>query len=109
MDHLRLTRHAEMRMRQRSFRNDDFWWALSVATCMADNVFLVRDKDIAWETEASPREIQQLERLRGTVWVVVDGKVITAYRSNRKPSRAGGRKRWRPAKDRRGRCSWRRA
>ncbi len=67
MHDLRLTHHAETRMRQRGFRNVDVSLVLSVATRVADDAFFLSDKDAAREIERRRRGIQrQLERLRGT-------------------------------------------
>jgi len=93
MHDLPLTRHAEARMRQRGFRDDDIGLVLSVATQVADDAFLLTAKDAAREIARRRREIQHLERLRGTKLIVEDGEVVTLYHSDGKPSRAAGRKR----------------
>lgn len=93
MPDLRLTQHAESRMRQRGFRNADVSLVLSVATRVADDAFLLSDKDAAREIERRRHEIQQLERLRGVRLVLEGETVITVYHSDRKPTRAGLRKR----------------
>lgn len=91
MNDLCLTHHAETRMRQRGFRNADIGLVLSVATRVAEDAFFLSDKDAAREIERRRREIQQLERLRGTKLIVEDENVITLYHSDRKPSRGTGR------------------
>jgi len=97
MHDLPLTRHAEARMRQRGFRNADIGLVLSAATRVADDAFLLTDKDAAREIARRRREIQHLERLRGTKIIVEGGEVITLYHFDGKPSRATTRKRRRSA------------
>lgn len=93
----RFTHHAEVRMRQRGFRNADVGLVLRIATRVADDAFFVSDKDAAREIELRRREIQQLERLRGTKLIVEGGSVITLYHSDRKPPRRTCRKNRRSA------------
>ena len=88
MHEIRFTHHAETRMRQRGFRNADVNLVLSVATRVAEDAFFLSDKDAAREIERRKREIQQLERLRGTKLIVEGSNLITLYQSNRKPARA---------------------
>lgn len=97
MNDLCLTRHAETRMRQRGFRNADVGFVLRVATRVADDAFFLSHKDAAREIERRRREIQQLERLRGTKLIVEGENVITLYHSDRKRSRQANRKRTRSA------------
>lgn len=90
---VRVTHHAEARMRQRGFRNADIGLVLSVATRVADDAFFLSDKDAAREIERRRREIQQLERLRGTKVIVEGESLVTIYHHNRKAAFADGRKR----------------
>jgi hypothetical protein len=60
---------------------------------MDDDAFLLSDKDAAREIERRRHEIQRLERLRGIKLVLEGENVITIYHSDRKPTRAGRRKR----------------
>jgi hypothetical protein len=90
---LRLTDHAETRMRQRGFRKADVDLVLRVATRVADDAFFLTDKDAAREIERRRREIQQLERLRGSKLVVEGGALVTLYHTDPKPTRSGGRMR----------------
>jgi len=92
MHDLRFTRHAEIRMRQRGFRDTDIGLVLSVATRVAEDAFFLSNKDAAREIERRRREIQQLERLRGTKLIVEGENVITLYHSDRKQSRGANRK-----------------
>lgn len=92
MHEVRFTQHAEARMRQRGFRNADIGFVLTVATRVAEDAFYLSDKDAAREIEQRRREIQQLERLRGTKVVVVGESLITVYQSKGKALPKGGRK-----------------
>lgn len=80
-------------MRQRGFRNADIGLVLSVATRVADDAFFLSDKDAAREIERRRREIQQLERLRGTKVIVEGESLITIYQSSGKASSGDGRRR----------------
>jgi hypothetical protein len=91
LDH-RLTHHAEVRMRQRGFRKPDVDLVLSVATRVADDTFFLTDQDAAREIQRRKREIQQLERLRGSKIIVEADAVITLYHAAPKLHRASGRK-----------------
>lgn len=92
MPDVRFTRHAEVRMRQRGFRNADIGLVLSVATRVADDAFFLSDKDAAREIERRRREIQQLERLRGTKVIVEGESLVTIYHNSGKAASAQGRK-----------------
>lgn len=92
MNDLYLTQHAETRMRQRGFRNADIGLVLNVAKRVAEDAFFLSKRDATREIERRRREIQQLERLRGTKIIVEGNNVITLYHSDRKPSRAANRK-----------------
>jgi len=89
------THHAEARMRQRGFRNADIGLVLSVATRVADDAFFLSDKDATREIERRRREIQQLERLRGTKVIVEGESLVTIYHYNGKGHSADGRNRGR--------------
>ena len=86
------THHAEARMRQRGFRNADIGLVLSVATRVADDAFFLSDKDATREIERRRREIQQLERLRGTKVIVEGESLVTIYHNSGKAASAQGRK-----------------
>lgn len=90
---LHFTDHAEARMRQRGFRKADIYLVLRVATRVADDAFFLTDKDAAREIERRRREIQQLERLRGSKLIVEDGALVTLYHADPKATRSGGRMR----------------
>ena len=76
---IHLTNHAQVRMRQRGFRNSDVELALRVATQIADDAFFLSDQDAAREIERRKHEIQQLERLRGSKMIIEGNVLITVY------------------------------
>lgn len=82
-DH-KLTRHAEMRMRQRGLRDDDLRLLLKTASQVSPDAYMLTERDAACEIAIRKREIQSLERLKGCKVVVEDGTIITCYRAHRK-------------------------
>ena len=82
-DH-KLTRHAEMRMRQRGLRDDDLRLLLKAASQVSPDAYMLTERDAAREITRRKREIQSLERLKGCKVVVEDGIIITCYRAHRK-------------------------
>lgn len=95
MSELLITRHAEARMRQRGFRDADISMVLTTATQVAGDAYFLSDQDVDREVRQRKREIQQLERLRGTRAVIVGGSLITVYQLNRKAAQASRGKPWR--------------
>jgi hypothetical protein len=89
---LRLTHHAEVRMRQRGFRKADVELVFSVATRIADDAFFLTDEDAAREIVQRKREIQQLERLRGSKIIVEGDALVTLYHAAVTLRRSGGMK-----------------
>lgn len=96
MPDVHFTRHAEVRMRQRGFRNADIVLALSVATQVADDAFLLTDQDTAREIERRKREIQQLERLRGSKIIIEGDALVTLYHAATMSRRSGNMNSRRP-------------
>lgn len=90
---LQLTRHGVARMRQRGFRKADLDLVLGAATRVADDAFLLTDQDAAREIAKRKREIQQLERLRGSRVIVEGDMLITLYHAGGSPRRSSARKR----------------
>lgn len=81
MTEFALTRHAEVRTRQRGLRDADIVLLMDAATPLAGKAWLMTAADAAREIARRKREIQQIERLRG-VKIVIDGDVVvTAYHS----------------------------
>lgn len=86
MSELQLTHHAKARIRQRGYREDDVDLVFRVGTRVADDAFLLTDKDAARAIQKLKHEIQQLERLRGSKVIVEGETLITVYRvTQRRP------------------------
>ena len=79
MTELHITHHAQARMRQRGFREVDLDLILSVATAIADDAFLLTEQDAARAIRDRKREIQQIERLRGSKVIIEGNTLITLY------------------------------
>lgn len=94
MTELSLTRHAETRMRQRGYKDEDVDLVFRVGTRVADDAFLLTDKDAARAIRKRKQEIQQLERLRGSQVIVEGETLITLYHTTIRPRRRN-RKSWR--------------
>ena len=89
---IRFTHHAEVRMRQRGFRKADVELVLGVATQVSGEAFFLTDHDASREIERRRREIQQLERLRGSKIIVEGGTLITLYHTDSRSKRSGNTK-----------------
>jgi hypothetical protein len=76
---LHLTKHGEARMHQRGYRKADLDLLIGLATQVAADALLLTDEDACREIAKRKREIQQLERLRGSKIVIADGGIVTLY------------------------------
>jgi len=79
MSKLKLTHHAQVRIRQRGFREDDADLVFRVGTRVADDAILLTSKDVARAIQNRKQEIQKLERLRGSKVIVEGETLITIY------------------------------
>lgn len=77
------SRHAEECLRQRGYRERDLETVMACGTVCAEAIVLT-GKDVNRAIEATKREIQNLERLRGTSVIVQGGVVKTVYRPDRR-------------------------
>lgn len=82
MDYVKISRHAECRIRQRGFREQDIDLVLRCGTLISDDTFLLRNKDVDREIRDRKRELQQLERLRNCKVVVADGTLVTCFHAS---------------------------
>ena len=89
MTRLHLSNHAEIRMRQRGFRISDIDLVFNGATRVTDDAYFMSDHDAAREIALRKREIQQIERLRGSKIIVAGGSVITLYHAAKTPKKSG--------------------
>jgi hypothetical protein len=78
-----ISRHAETRLRQRGFRDQDVEVVLVHGTPLNEATVLT-DADVASAVAAKKREIHDLERLRGTAVILADGVVASVYRPSRR-------------------------
>ena len=76
---LKMTRHAQVRLCQRGFREADVAVVLAAATRCGNDVYFLSDQDVVREITQRKREIQQFERLRGAELVVAGDALVTAY------------------------------
>lgn len=76
-----LTRHAEVRIRQRAFRESDVDVLLEHGSEMPDDTLTLTDHDVQEAISILKQKITRLERLRGMTAVLIDGRVITVYKS----------------------------
>lgn len=84
-----MTVHAEARCRQRAIKERDLGLLLRHATDNGDGTLTMTPADIADAVAALKRQIAAFEKLRGATAVVLEGKVVTVYRStkSRRPRR----------------------
>jgi hypothetical protein len=80
---LKITRHAEARIRQRGFREDDVTILMKYGREMPNGTLVLTDRDVRREMEMMRRHISRLDRLRGMTAVVIDGRVVTVYRADK--------------------------
>lgn len=83
---LRLTAHAQARVRQRGYRGDDLDLVLQHGTAGAEAAVLTR-LDVDHRVRALKKEIQALERLSGTAVVTGGEAVKTVYRPDKRRMR----------------------
>lgn len=86
---LHLTRHGAVRMRQRGFRPSDLDLVLDVATQAAEDAYILTNQDADREIAKRKAEIQQLERLRGSKFIIEGGALITLYHGASSKNRSG--------------------
>lgn len=77
-----MTRHAECRKQQRGFRDVDISIVMKTATQVAPDAYMLTQVDAEREIAKRKREIQQLERLRGSKIIVAGDAIITCYHAN---------------------------
>lgn len=76
-----ITRHAEVRMGQRGFRQEDIEEVLLHGTRVAPDAYLMQRTDANREIAALKCRIRRMERLKDLKVVVEGDRVITCYRS----------------------------
>ena len=66
-------------MRQRGLRDEDIRLAFNASTQVANDAFVLTDRDAAREIQKRKREIQTFERLKGCKLIVEGGALVTCY------------------------------
>ena len=82
------TRHAEQRIRQRGFHDQDSEIILHFGTSLDDMSVILLNKDVDRETALLKSQIKNLERLRNCKAVVAGDKLITCYNTSLKHRKA---------------------
>ncbi len=78
-----MTRHAEQRLRQRGFCESNLDLILSCASEVDGSCYQLTNQDVQREIEVRKKEIQILERSKGTRIVIEDGHLVTIYKNTR--------------------------
>ena len=87
------SRHGAARRQQRGFSHDDIAMLIDSATQISPDAYLMRKADAEREIARRKREIQRLERLKGSVIVVSEGRIVTMYRQRGRGPRRGASRR----------------
>ncbi len=87
MQKLGYTKHGEQRANQRGFRGGDVELIRRCGTPVedrhADEVYLLRNKDVDREIRARKQEIQRLEGMRGSMVVIINNQLVTVLHTSR--------------------------
>lgn len=78
----KISHHANARMRQRGYKNDDLRLIRSYGSPVNDGYFLLR-KDVRSARTDAGRDYQRLERLAGTALIELEGTIVTIYRADK--------------------------
>ncbi len=78
-----LSPHAEQRMRQRGFRDQDSEIIFRFGTPLGDMSVILLNKDAEREIALLKSQIETLERLRNCKTVVAGDTVVTCYNTTR--------------------------
>ena len=81
---VRLSQHADKRIRQRGLRECDIDVILSAGSPVGDDSHMLLDQDVDRTVRCLKREIAALERLRGCRAVLQSDKLITVYRPSKR-------------------------
>ena len=74
-----ITRHGEVRMSQRGIRETDLNLGLDYGTELGTDRVMLTTKDAAKLIRIWKQEIAKIERVTGKVFVVSEGRLVTAY------------------------------
>ncbi len=73
-----------MRMQQRGYRPQDIDLVQEYGTQLNDDCYILLNKDVECVNNMQKQIIQHLKRLMGTMIVVIDERLVTCYRPNKK-------------------------
>ena len=74
-----MTHHAETRKQQRGFRNADIDLLMALGEPCGCDVYRLSRQCAQREIQRMKAQIQQLERLAGSIAVVCEGSVVTVH------------------------------
>lgn len=74
-----MTDHAETRKQQRGFRNVDIELLISLGEPFGSDGYRISRKFAQREISRMKKQIQQLERLAGSIAVVCEGSLVTVH------------------------------
>ena len=105
MTGLLITRHGQIRMSQRGISATDLDFVLAHGTDIGQDRITLTTRDAAKLIRKRKEEVAKIERLIGKVFVVSEGRLVTAYHPATpvRPSRSHMRARQRAKARRRGR------
>ena len=88
----KMTKHGQMRVQQRGYRNADMELVMQYGTDLSRKRgkygYMLTNQDVQQSVESFKRKIQKLERLKGTYMVVGErNELITTFRPNKKQSK----------------------
>jgi hypothetical protein len=84
MTALLVTKHAGIRLAQRSIQDADL--IAIIGTEVADG-YLVRDRDVEVVEHQLKKLIERIRRLRGKRLVVIEGRIVTGYHATSRQER----------------------
>jgi len=83
MNNVHITRHAEQRLRQRGYCVSNLDLILSCSSELDGTSYLLTNRDAQEAIELRKKEIQILERSKGTKIVIEEGNMVTIYKQPR--------------------------
>ena len=76
-----ITRHAADRMRQRGIRESNLNIILELAEEIRPDVYFLSDKAAHQEIQRLKQRIRKIEKMKGVVVVISNGRIVTTYKS----------------------------
>ena len=79
MKEIRITRHGEIRMAQRGINGSDLELVLTLGTKVGRDRIMLKKRVAAETVQTLKNLIAQVERAKGKLFVVKEGRLVTAY------------------------------